>query len=110
MLLVSQNYSPSQLLELCSNPKMAPMMAEASSIFSSTGSGVSAGAGGGNYNNSQQAAMRQGMAVFTPQLSIHDGDDGDDDDNNNTGQQGCVMRDDAPTATQQAHCSSCQVF
>lgn len=69
VLLVSQNYQPSQLLELCSDQRMAPMMAEASSIFSSTGSSGSTGSTASeSCNNSQQAAMRQGMAMYTPQL------------------------------------------
>jgi len=69
VLLVSQNYQPRQLLELCSDQRMAPTMAEASSIFSSTGSSGSTGSTASEcYSNSQQAAMRQGMAVYTPQL------------------------------------------
>lgn len=67
MLLVSQNYHPSQLLELCSDQRMRPLMAEVSNAYSSTGSSISA-ASDGSYSSSQQAAMRQGTPVYTPQL------------------------------------------
>lgn len=87
VLLLSQNYSPSQVFELCSDPRMGPLVAEAcstgtqhnSSGSSASGStaaaaaGTSSAGGGGRaalsvHDTSQQAAMRQGLAVFTPQL------------------------------------------
>lgn len=67
---MSQNYHPSQLLELCSDQRMGTLMAEASNVFSSTGSSstMSTASDGGSYSSSQQAAMRQGMPVYTPLL------------------------------------------
>lgn len=82
MLLVSQNYQTSQVLELCSDPRMGPLLAEASNVHNSSGgsSSFSGGAaaaaaasseGGGRWQNSstssQQAAMRRGVPVYTPQ-------------------------------------------
>jgi hypothetical protein len=53
ILLVSQNYQPSELLEWCSNKQLTAAMAELQSSSSS---------------NAQQAAMRRGMALHTQQL------------------------------------------
>jgi hypothetical protein len=51
ILLVSQNYQPSELLEWCSNKQLTAAMAELQ-----------------GSSNAQQAAMRRGMALHTQQL------------------------------------------
>jgi hypothetical protein len=51
ILLVSQNYQPSELLEWCSNKQLTAAMAEPQ-----------------GSSNAQQAAMRRGMALHTQQL------------------------------------------
>ncbi len=76
MLLVTQNYQPGQLLELCADQRMTAVMAEAiSSLHNSTGSSVSTGTEA-TYSHSHQAAMRQGMPVYTPLLQQQDEQEG----------------------------------
>jgi hypothetical protein len=71
VLLVSQHYHPSQLLELCADQRMAAVMAEASNAYGSAGSSIST-ASEAAYSCSHQAAMRQGMPVYTPLLQQQD--------------------------------------